>query len=201
MTHRAVYLGVLLAMSPAALAAQADVPEPLRPLLAPRLANRPAESMLVVTAQGDPRVVGASAFGLLFQLYYQIPQTASSRQPPAPRARWPVAFDRPRAEWVGHYALPVPEAVTAVPPHAARPGLEASLTTWEYGAVVEVLHVGPYDQEEPTLERLRAFAREQGYRLVGEHEEEYVRGPTMTGPGDPARYLTILRYRVLKDEP
>jgi hypothetical protein len=72
------------------------------------------------------------------------------------------------------------------------------LTTWEYGEVAEILHVGPYDREEPTLQRLRKFVQAEGYAIVGEHEEEYVRGPTLTGPGDPEQYLTILRYRVAK---
>lgn len=57
------------------------------------------------------------------------------------------------------------------------------MTTWEYGEVVEVLHVGPYDQEEPALAALREFVASQGYQVVDGHEEEYVRGPTMTGPG------------------
>ena len=72
------------------------------------------------------------------------------------------------------------------------------LTTWEYGEVAEVLHIGPYDREEPTLQRLREFVQVEGYALVEEHEEEYIRGPTMAGPGDPEQYLTILRYRVVR---
>jgi hypothetical protein len=48
------------------------------------------------------------------------------------------------------------------------------------------------------LQRLRDFVQTEGYALVEEHEEEYIRGPTMAGPGDPAQYLTILRYRVTR---
>lgn len=61
---------------------------------------------------------------------------------------------------------------------------------------MEILHLGPYDREGPTVERLRLFADSAGYVLTGEHEEEYIRGPTMAGPGNPEAYLTILRYRV-----
>jgi hypothetical protein len=154
--------------------------------------------MLLVEFQGDPRTVGGMAMGLLFQLYYQMPQTAKGPQQPAPRARWPVSLDRPRAEWIGLYALPVPEEVTVIPSHVAPAGATATLTKWEYGTVVEVLHLGPYDQEAGTLQRLKAFARTNGYVITGEHEEEYIRGPTMNGPGDPATYVTILRYRVTK---
>jgi hypothetical protein len=41
-----------------------------------------------------------------------------------------------------------------------------------------------------------AFVRTQDYEVAGDHEEEYLRGPTMAGPGNPAEYLTVLRYRV-----
>jgi hypothetical protein len=154
--------------------------------------------MLVVEAKGDPRTAGATAFGLLFQLYYRIPETPKGPQQAAPRARWPIEFDQPREDWVGLYAMPVPESVTELPQHAAPEGLQAMLTTWEYGEIVEILHIGPYDQEQPTLQRLQHFAQEKGYVLAEVHEEEYIRGPTMAGPGDPEKYITILRYRVVR---
>ncbi|MFV1987517.1 MAG: DUF4440 domain-containing protein, partial [Gemmatimonadota bacterium] len=55
---------------------------------------------------------------------------------------------------------------------------------------------GPYDGEQPTPDALRQFAEAGGYEVLEGHEEEYVRGPSMSGPGDPEEYLTILRYRV-----
>ena len=41
----------------------------------PRITTRKNEKMLVVEARGDPNVVGAKAFGLLFRLYYSIKET------------------------------------------------------------------------------------------------------------------------------
>ena len=183
---------------PPILAAQAALPPDLERLRTPQLSTRPNERVLVVEARGDPRLVGGAAFGLLFQLYYQVPQTAKGPEQPAPRARWPVPLTRPRAEWIGLYAMPVPDAVTTLPAHPVPEGLRASLATWEYGTVVEILHFGPYDQEAPTVQRLQVFAQERGYLVGTEHEEEYVRAPTMAGPGDPATYVTVLRYRVTK---
>lgn len=46
------------------------------------------------------------------------------------------------------------------------------------------------------IERLLHFMNAQGYRVVGEHEEEYVKGPGMMFSGDPEQYLTIIRLRV-----
>ncbi len=180
----------------ARLAAQDPLLSRYEGLREPRISTREEETVLVVRAQGDPNEIGAAAFGLVFQLYYSIPETPKGPVPPAPRARWPEDLRTPQAEWVGWYALPVPASVTALPPHSAPPGLEASLKVWEYGEIAEILHIGPYDAEQPTMDRLAAYLEEAGYETVGGHEEEYLRGPTMAGPGDPDNYLTILRYRI-----
>ena len=161
----------------------------------PRITERPPETVIEVRATGDPNVVGGQAFGLLFQLYFSSPQTPKTPPPPVPRARWPSPPGTPPEEWVGLYALPVPDE-TVLPGGPSPAGLEARVTSWEYGLVAEVLYEGPYDREQPTLDALREFAVAEGYDLLPGHEEEYLRGPTMAGPGNPAEYLTILRYRL-----
>jgi effector-binding domain-containing protein len=98
------------------------------------------------------------------------------------------------------YAMPVPENTTELPEYEAEPGLTVSLTTWEYGDVAEILHIGPYDKEEPTVKRLMDFINEQGYTVIGAHEEEYLKGPTMFSKGNPEEYVTIIRYRVKKSD-
>jgi hypothetical protein len=178
--------------------AQDSGPSQLEQLKEPRITSRKNEKMLVVEARGDPNVVAARAFGLLFRLYYGIKETPKGTGQVPPRARWPQSLDTPKPEWVGFYGLPVPETVTVLPHYQAPEGLKVSLTTWEYGDVAEILHIGPYDREEPTMERVRSFVKQQGYTMLEGHEEEYVKGPTMSGPGDPEKYLTIIRYRVQK---
>lgn len=164
----------------------------------PKISNKKHQKMLVIEAKGDPNIIGEKAFGLLFQLYYSMKETPKGPIQPAPRARWPVSLDAPKSEWMGFYALPVPETITELPQYEEQEGLKASLTTWEYGEVAEILHVGPYDKEEPTMKRLMDFVKDQGYIVFGEHEEEYIKGPTMYGKGDPEKYLTIIRYHVKK---
>jgi hypothetical protein len=164
----------------------------------PQISTKPAQKMVVVEAQGDPNVVGQKAFGLLFSIYYNIKDAPKSFTLPAPRARWPVSLDTSKAEWLGLYALPVPETTTELPQYQAQPGLTVSLATWEYGEVAEILHLGPYDQEQPATQRLMDFINAQGYTIAGEHEEEYLKGPTMFSKGDPEKYATIIRYRVKK---
>jgi hypothetical protein len=165
----------------------------------PRLIRMADEKMLVVEATGDPNVVGARAFKVLFDTYYGLDGVSRRSRPPAPRARWPQPADTPKDQWVGQYALPVPASVTSLPSTTTEPEFPTSISTWTYGDVAEVLHVGPYSSEEPDIRRLHAFVRSNGYRVVGDHEEEYVRGPGMIFAGDANKYLTIIRVRVEKE--
>jgi len=168
-------------------------------LKTPRIVTMPPQKVLLVTARGDPNVVGKKAFGLLLSTYYKLegaPKGGPAFKPP--RARWPLDPDVPADEWVGHYAMPIADSVTALPAVPAKDGLTVELAVWEYGQVAEILHVGPYDAEQPAIETLKAFVAELKYRIVGEHEEEYLKGPGMLFAGDPTTYLTMIRYRVGK---
>ena len=160
-----------------------------------RINTMASQRMLVVELKGDPNVVGGKAFGALFKTFYQLQGVPKGGPPPAPRARWPLALDTPKGDWVGIYGMPIPEAVEALP-EKADPLVK--MATWDYGTVAEILHVGPYSEEVPTVERLVSFLKEKGYRVIGDHEEEYLRGAGMFGKGDPKRYYTIIRYRVEK---
>ncbi len=191
---------VIGALSSAFLMAQDRSLSRFEHLKDPKISKKKNERMLVVEAKGDPNVIGTKAFGLLFQLYYTMKETPKGPMQAIPRARWPVALDAPKSEWIGLYGLPVPETAAQLPQFEAQKDLKVSLTTWEYGEVAEILHVGPYTKEEPTIQRLRDFVKQQGYSIVGGHEEEYISGPTMGGKGDPEKYLTIIRYRVRKPD-
>ena len=165
----------------------------------PRIRTLPSQLMLVVELKGDPNVVGRKAFGTLFKYYFQLKGVQKAGPPPAPRARWPLALDTPKGEWVGIYGLPVPPSYQV--PHEMVLDPLVKFRIWDYGEVAEILHVGPYTAEAPTVEKLKAFISAQGYKVVGDHEEEYLRGPGMFGKGDPKKYYTIIRYRVEKAQP
>ena len=68
---------------------------------------------------------------------------------------------------------------------------------FEEGSCAQAMHLGPYAAEPATVERMRAFAQENGYRdLVGsggKHHEIYLGDPRKA---DPARLKTILRHPV-----
>lgn len=69
----------------------------------------------------------------------------------------------------------------------------ARLVTLNEGRAVQVMHVGPYDAEEPTIARLEAFARDSGLQLCGKHHEIYLGGPRRAAP---EKLRTILRHPV-----
>ncbi len=154
----------------------------------PQIKNMPAQRMLVVEAKGDPNVVGKDAFGLLFKAFFSLKGVRMA----APRARWLNLASDPKDQWVGLYGLPIPDTI-AEPP-AGFEGVR--IEVWEYGDVAEILHLGPYTEEIPTVERLHKFVEENGYVIAGPHEEEYLKGPGMAAA--PSEYQTIIRYQIKK---
>lgn len=71
------------------------------------------------------------------------------------------------------------------------------LASFQEGVCVQVLHVGPYADEPATVDRMEAFARENGYAFSHKHHEIYLGNPLRT---DPSRLKTILRHPVEKEQ-
>lgn len=74
------------------------------------------------------------------------------------------------------------------------------LADLEQGTCIQVMHIGPYATEPATVERMRAFAQENGYRDlvgsgVGKHHEIYLGDPRKA---DPSKLKTVLRHPVEK---
>lgn len=61
------------------------------------------------------------------------------------------------------------------------------------GLAVQVMHLGPYSEEPATLDRMRAFAEEQGYLLHNLHHEIYMGDPRR---GTPDKLKTVLRHPI-----
>ncbi len=65
--------------------------------------------------------------------------------------------------------------------------------TLHEGLAVQIMHIGPWSAEEPAIERLHAFAKENGYELRGKHHEIYLSDPRRTAP---ERLKTVVRQPV-----
>lgn len=161
----------------------------------PEIAQLPARKMATITTKGDPSVVGEAAFGALYGSVYTLKFDLKKKgletfKVEGLRARWPDAHLLPKDQWTANWALPVPEDTEILPQKV--PELQVGMSTWEYGTVAQILHIGPYSEEGPTIQTLHKFVEDNGYRLVGDHEEEYLTKPTSKV------VKTIIRHRVEK---
>lgn len=114
-----------------------------------------------------------------------------------------VFEETPPHQWCWKILIPMPECVSEshflqakqlVDNKKDLPMLEQ--VRWERvheGPSAQILHIGSYEAEKPTLEKLYAFVHQQGKRLHGRHHEIYLNDPSKT---PVERLQTILRYPV-----
>ena len=176
----------------------------------------PDMNFLMVDGQGDP---GTSpeyqeALEALYTMAYQLKFTIKGRDPeldyviPPPEGLWWAkdldAFsmdDRDAWQWTAMIMQPdqvtevlFDEAVDKVKQKKDLPGLgKLRLERYHEGRAVQILHLGPYSAEGPTIEKLHAFARENGYQLRGKHHEIYLSDPRRTAP---EKIKTVIRQPV-----
>ncbi len=74
---------------------------------------------------------------------------------------------------------------------------EVKLETIREGLCVQMLHVGPYEQENRTIAVMEDFAAQQGMGFHGLHHEIYLSDPRRV---PPERLKTILRHPVIKKD-
>jgi hypothetical protein len=92
------------------------------------------------------------------------------------------------------------DALAQVRQKKPNPALDRlRLETFREGLCVQMMHLGPYADEPATVDKLRAFAAENGLRdLVGrggKHHEIYLGDPRKAAP---SRLKTVLRHPVEK---
>lgn len=162
--------------------------------LKPEIIQLSAQKMAVVTSKGDPTITASGVLNVLYGAVYTLKfdlkkQGRETFKVGALRARWKDANLLPRDEWTAVWAIPIPADTELLP--QKTPDVEVEMTIWEYGTVAQVLHVGPYSEETPTIDLLLRFIEENGYEIVGQHEEEY-----LTTPKAKVQ-KTIIRYQVM----
>ena len=152
--------------------------EKLKPtqLAEPEIVEMGPQRMAVVVTKGDPNKVAATAmpalYGSVYKLKFELKKKGSDFKVGKLRARWPDAHLVPKDEWTGMWGLPIPDNVNEIPQKV--PGVDVKLETWQYGTVAQILHLGSYKTEGPTVERLHRFIKDRGYEITGTHEEEYL---------------------------
>jgi hypothetical protein len=71
------------------------------------------------------------------------------------------------------------------------------LENLEEGLCVQVMHIGTYAQEGPTIRNLHSFAEERGLGLSGKHHEIYLSDPRKA---KPEKMKTVVRQPVRKSK-
>jgi hypothetical protein len=165
------------------------------PRAAPQIMEMRAQRMAVVYARGTPDKVFSQVLPALYGSVYTLKFDLKKKGMPnfkvsGLRARYPDAHLVPVDEWTHVIGLPIPEDTANLPQKVG--GTEVKIETWEYGTVAQILHLGNYNQEGASVERLHRFINDSGYEIAGVHEEEYLTRPDAKVP------KTIIRYRVKK---
>jgi hypothetical protein len=111
----------------------------------------------------------------------------------------------PQDEWQWMLLIRTPDfivqedldkATTALEKQGKSPlSREVKLQMIDEGHCVQMLHVGPYDCEKETIEKMVAFAASKGFAPHGRHHEIYLSDPRRI---PPERLKTILRLPVRK---
>ena len=197
-----------------------------RPAKNPVFLTVPPAPYITVRGSGDPNMPGGAyktAVGALYAVAYTIKMSKMGTRaidgyvdfvvPPLEGFWWQpgrTAIDfaaKDDFRWVSAIAMPVfvtDEVVAwAAGEAAVKKGVDTSavrLTTVDEGPCVQVLHMGPYDDEPATVATLDAFARSQGLEpAMGDtddarhHHEIYLSDPRRTLP---ERLKTLIRHPV-----
>ncbi|MBI5157568.1 MAG: GyrI-like domain-containing protein [Acidimicrobiia bacterium] len=67
------------------------------------------------------------------------------------------------------------------------------LETLDEGRCVQIMHIGPYDAETPTIRQLHDYMTDNGLSFRGKHHEIYLSDPRTTAP---ERMKTVIRQPV-----
>jgi len=185
----------------------------------PVIVEVPELAFLMIDGRGDPNT--SEAYQEAIEALYSIAYTAKFRFKKADPERdfkvtpleglWWSDSEQPRMDelqaqrddWYWTMMLALPDQVTAAEVAAAAEAAarrrpvpaagRARLERFAEGLAAQIMHVGPYSAEAPTIERLHAFVEAQGYEFRGRHHEIYLGDPRRTAP---ERLKTVIRHAV-----
>ena len=68
--------------------------------------------------------------------------------------------------------------------------------SYHEGEAVQIMHIGPFSEEGPTIERVHDFIHESGYKRFGKHHEIYLSDIRKAAP---EKWKTIIRQPMRQD--
>jgi hypothetical protein len=177
----------------------------------PAIVNVPSMNFLMVDGEGDPNTSQAykEAVEALYATSYTLKFMIKKRSPEDDYGVMPLEglWDDPtsfgseqRAGWRWTAMIMQPDVVTpalvaeAIAEAAGKRDLPAlprlRVEPFHEGTAAQILYIGPYAAEQPTIERLHRFIADRGGALTGRHHEIYLSDPRRTAP---ERLKTIIR--------
>jgi hypothetical protein len=182
----------------------------------PGLVDVPEFWFLAVDGHGDPNTSAeyAHAVEALFSVSYALkfalkrgPHRLDYRVMPLEGLWWVPDMSRfsveQKSDWDWTIMIMQPDVVdadlvgAAIEQATAKKALRGArllrLERYAEGRAAQVMHIGPYAAEEPTIHRLHAFIAERGYDRTGKHHEIYLGDPRRSAP---ERLRTIIRQPV-----
>ena len=194
----------------------------------PEILAVPPMNYVAVQGQGDPNQPGGSyqqAIGVLYAVAYTIKMSRRSGHeidrffdyvvPPLEGfwweegqngVRWAFSGNKKDFCWISGIRLP--DFVTredlnwAIGEASRKKGLDCSgaqFLTVDEGLCVQIMHVGPYDNEPGTIAKMDAFLEEAGYQndfsLQRLHHEIYLSDARRVPPD---KWRTVIRHPIRK---
>lgn len=179
----------------------------------PTVVDVPAMNFLMVDGQGDPNTspdyaaAVTALYGVSFTLKFSFkrgPQRIDYSVMPLEGLWWAddqrsfLAGEKSKWRWTMMIMQPdfvsaadADEAIAAASRKRPNDALaQLRLQSFAEGHAAQLLHVGPYADEGPTIQRLHAFIQEQGGALSGRHHEIYLSDPRRAAPD---KLRTIIR--------
>lgn len=177
----------------------------------PALVEVPAMNFLMIDGQGDPNTSPAyreaveALFSVAYAVKFKVKKTLAIDfgVPPLEGLWWAddmAAFsagDKSRWKWTMMIMQPefvsaalVRDTIAEVSEKKKLPALaKLRFEPFLEGKSAQILHVGPFSAEGPTIARLHAFIIVNG-KLSGKHHEIYL---SDIRKADPAKWKTIIR--------
>jgi len=173
----------------------------------------PPLAYLMVDGEGDPNT--APAFQEAIEALYSLAYTLRFSLKKSPRpvdygvmpleglwwAQDPCVFHQAdKSAWKWTAMILQPEFITRAHVEAAIEEVRRKknpkaldrvrLETLEEGRSAQILYIGPFSEEAPTIERMHEYIHAAGKELYGKHHEIYLSDPRRTAP---EKLRTILR--------
>lgn len=173
----------------------------------------PAMQFLMLDGQGDPNTSQSygdaveALFGLSYAIKFAIKKGSLGIDygvMPLEGLWWAddmsdfVTGDRSRWKWTMMIMQPefvtndmVEEAREAVRKKKAPTALaDVRFESFHEGDSAQTMHVGPFSEEGPVIERVHEFIEQSGHERAGKHHEIYL---TDIRRADPSRWKTVIR--------